>query len=157
MSSPLAVRLGGIKDGDIESGQATEDKNVNTEDDNGYRDFLDDATEEFGRSPSAINIAAATIRIHADTDGVTTLDQVFSRADVFIADSDATVVIGSTEELSSDSAVVSVTTNEEDLATLQDSLLRRDFKVGVRGPVVDSLPEDFDLKLSVELTYEALE
>lgn len=157
-SETISLKLGGIKEGEVEDGQAAEDKSVTTESGNPYGEFLKTARARLGGvDPSAIVVSSIDVRVHADTEGINGLEELFESIEVFLADSKTTIAIGTVDGPSGTSVSVPVGVVAADLEPLQDSLLKSEIKVGVRGPVVDPTPADkFELRLTVDIAFEAL-
>lgn len=156
-SETVSVKLSGIKPGDIQNGQTSEDKNINTEEGNPYGDFLKNARAELGgRDPGAIEIVSAVVRVHADSKNVSTIDAVLTSLELFMADSATTIVFG-TKASPSGSEVAVPIKEDLDYEPIFESMLGGDFKVGLRGPTVATPPEDFELKLTLDLRFTAYE
>lgn len=154
-SGVVSTKLSGVKPGDFKNGVASVDKNINTETGNPYGAFLKDARDALGGKDLAeIVVIDAVVRVHADSKNVTTVDPVFADLELFIATSDTTLPIA-TLTGPSGSEVVMPLRDAIDFAAVQAALVGGDFKVGVRGSAVDPLPADFDLKLSLDLRFEA--
>lgn len=156
-SETVSVKLSGIKSGDIANGQASEDKNINTEEGNPYGDFIKNARAELGgHDPSRIEIAKADVRVHADSKNVSTLDAVFSSLELFISSSATTIPVGTRNAPTG--STTSIALDEDlDYEPVYDVMLGGDFKVGVRGPTVAAPPADFELKLTVDVRFIAYE
>lgn len=157
-SDTISIKVGGIKKDEIRDGQASKDKSINTEEGNPYASFLRRARDALdGAEPSAIRVEAATLRVHADTKGVNGFEQVFREIELFLSDENTTIALGKIESPSGTSVEVAITADEDDLAALQPSLANGNVKVGIRGPTVAAPASDFDLKVAVEIVFEALE
>jgi hypothetical protein len=156
-SETVSVKLSGIKNGDIANGQASEDKNINTESGNPYGEFVKRARDRLGgRDPSAIEIIKATVQVHADSKNISTIDAVFSDIEIFMADSATTIPVGSRATPTGTSVPVPID-DDIDYEPVFSSMLGGDFKVGVRGSTVTLPPDDFDLKLTIDLRFTAYE
>lgn len=156
-SETVSVKLSGIKPGDIQNGQASEDKNINTEEGNPYGDFVKHARDKLGgRDPGAIEIVSAIVRVHADSKNVSTIDAVFTSLELLMADSATTIAFG-TKASPTGSEVAVAIKDDLDYEPVFDSMLGGDFKVGVRGPTVATPPTDFELKLTLDLKFTAYE
>lgn len=157
VSEPVSLKLSGIKPGDIANGSASEDKNVNTESGNPYGAFLKAARDGLGQEPRAIRVKSAFLRVHADSKNVTNFEQVFADLELFAADSQTTIPVGTVSAPSGTSVAVVITADEVDLAALQTAMKGGDFKMGVRGAVQSTTPADFDLKITIDAIFEALD
>jgi len=155
-SETVSVKLSGIKNGDIDNGQASEDKNINTESGNPYAAFLKNARAKLGRDPSAVEISKATVQVHADSKNVSTIDAVFDSFEFFIANSATIIPAGSVADPRGTSVAVPIF-DDLDYEPVFASMLSGDFKVGVRGPTVPLPPADFELKLTIDLKFVAYE
>lgn len=157
VSEPVSLKLSGIKPDDVKNGTASEDKNVNTESGNPYGAFLKAARDGLGRDPSAIRVKSAYLRVHADSKNVTTFEQVFEDLELFAADSQTTIPIGTVGHPMGSSIKMTITASEADLAPLQAAMKGGDFKMGVRGTVQATTPADFDLRITIDAVFEALD
>lgn|GEM_PF-974587 len=157
-SETVSLKLGGIKESDLDKGQLaiSRDKNVNAESGNPYKVFLDDARAALGRDPGSIRVSQVFVRVHADTTGVTSFEEVFATLEVFLADSATTIPVGDVDAPTGSSIEIPVGATEATLDALQESLQKDDFKVGARGDVMDTLPDKFDLRLTIDIKFEAL-
>lgn len=156
-SETVSVKLSGIKNGDLANGQASEDKNINTESGNPYAEFIKNARAALGgHDPSRIEITKADVRVHADSKNVSTLDAVFTSLELFVATSATTIPVGSRNAPigSTASIVLDENLNYEPVYAV---MLGGDFKIGVRGPVVALPPTDFELKLTIDVRFVAYE
>ena len=156
-SETVSVKLSGIKPGDIQNGQTSEDKNINTEEGNPYGDFIKGARAALGgRDPGAVEIVSAIVRVHADSKNVSTVDAVFGSLELFMADSATTIVFGSKDGPTGSEVAVPIK-EDLDYEPVFDAMLGGDFKVGVRGATVATPPTDFELKLTLDLKFTAYE
>ena len=155
-SETISIRLSGIKNGDIANGQASEDKNINSEVGNPYAAFLKNARERLGRDPGLIEIVSATVRVHADSKNISSLDVVFADMELFMADSATTIPFAHRATISGSSLGFPID-DDVDYEPIAASMLGGDFKVGARGATVALPPDDFDLKLTLDLEFEAFE
>lgn len=156
-SETVSVKLSGIKNGDLVNGQASEDKNINTEEGNPYGAFLKNAREALGgRDPGAIEIVKADVRVHSDSKNVSTIQAVFSSLELFITSSSTTIPVGSKASPTGTSVGIALF-DDLDYEPVYDTMLGGDFKIGVRGPTVASPPVDFDLKLTIDVRFTAYE
>jgi len=154
-SETVSLKLSGIKNGDLDNGQASEEKNINTESGNPYAEFLKRARAKLGgRDPGAIEIVQADVRVHSDSKNVSTVDAVFASLELFITNSATTIPVGSRANPTGSSVAIALDDNL-DYEPVYDTMLRGDFKVGVRGPTVAVPPNDFDLKLTIDLRFTA--
>lgn len=157
-SEALSIRLGGIKQDEVRDGEASEDKKVNEEEGNPYRVFLDTARSRLqGRDPSAILVRSATVQLRSDTTGVISFDQVFTSMELFLSDDLTTIPIGTIEAPSGTSRPATIIATIDSLAPMYESMLDHDkLRVGVRGPTVATPPASFDLKMTIDVTFEAI-
>lgn len=156
-SEIVSLRTSGIKEDDIRDGQAGEDKSVSDESGNPYAAFLRNAEAQLGRPPSVVRPVEATLRIHADSRGVSTFDEVFESLELYVSTSASTIVFGRPARLDQSSAEVTITATTRDLEALQADLVQGSFKVGYRGPVVATPPADFDLRATIDVMFAAYE
>ena len=155
VSDYVSLKLSGIKDGDVKNGQVSEDKNINTEEGNPYADFLRVATDELGgEAPSKIEVESVTLQIHGDSKGISSFEVLFMNLEVFVSSNDTTASLGSIDSISG-SVLELEDIDNDNLAALQSALLGGDFKMGVRGGVYETLPDDFDLKISMDVQFNA--
>lgn len=155
VSDYVSLKLSGIKDGDVKNGQVSEDKNINTEEGNPYADFLRLASEELGGdTPSKIEVQSVTLKVHSDSKGISDFDALFLNMEVFVSSNDTIANLGVFESIVG--SVLNLKNIDNDsLAPLQSALISGDFKMGIRGDVSDSLPDDFDLKISMDVQFSA--
>lgn len=78
-SAPVGISLD-AKSSDVNAGQVSVDKNVNTESGNPYGAFTNAAVQALGRSPSRIEVRSATLALESTSTGVTGLELVFGGA-----------------------------------------------------------------------------
>lgn len=155
LSEAVSVKLSGIKEGDVKNGQASSDKNINTESGNPYATFLQSARYALNGDPiGSIEVDGVIIRIHSDSKGVSGIETIFSSLEVFISTSDTTLSLGQIENPTGTSAHLENIENGE-LYAIQNELVQGSFDIGVRGQTQPNLPEDFELKLTVEATFSA--
>jgi hypothetical protein len=157
-SENISIRLGGINEGAVRDGEASVDKKVDEESGNPYGEFLRVARSRLqGRDPSAILVRSATVQLRDDTSGVISFDQVFASMELFVSDDRTTVPIGTIAAPSGTSQAAAITATMDSLAPMYDSMLAPEkFRVGVRGPTVATPPTNFDLRLTVDITFEAI-
>jgi hypothetical protein len=157
-SEAISIRLGGIQQGDVRDGEAAEDKKVNEESGNPYRTFLDTARSRLqGRDPSAILVRSATVQLRSDSNGVISFDQVFTSMELFVSDEVTTIPVGTIEAPSGTSRPATIFATIDSLAPMYESMLDHDrLRVGVRGPTVASPPPSFDLRMTIDVTFEAI-
>lgn len=155
-SETISIALSGIKDGDIDNGTASEEKGITTESGNPYGEFIKTAQDRLGGAdPSEVALISARIRLRSDSSDVGDIGDVFQSIELFFSTSDTTIPVGSVAApTGTDIAVVLL---DADLAALDDAFLTGSFKVGVRGPAETTLPNKFDLKLTLDLVFEARE
>ena len=155
-SETISLKLSGLKDGDINAGNASEDKSINTEEGNPYGDFLKAAKSRLGRDPGAIEVTSVIVKVHPDSKDVATLDQVFDDLEVYLSTSETVITIGSVSSVSGSTQTVPVKDNI-DYEPVFDRMLDGNFKMGIRGKTVSSPPASFDLKLVLDVKFRALE
>ena len=155
VSDYISLKLSGIKDGDVRNGYVSESKNVNTEEGNPYADFLRVVEDQLeGESPSLIEIDSVALQVHSDSKGIADFITVFKSLEIFISTSDTTASLGNVE-LTSESMLSLETVTNENLVTVQEALQGGSFKLGVRGDVQDELPDDFELRISLDVQFSA--
>ncbi len=155
-SETISIRLSGIKHGDIANGQASEDKNINSEEGNPYAAFLKTARGRLGRDPGLVEIVSATVRVHSDSKNISSLEAVFADMELFMADSATTIPFAHRTTVSGTSLAFPID-DDVDYEPIAASMLDGDFKVGARGATVAAPPDDFELKLTLDLEFEAFE
>jgi hypothetical protein len=156
-SEVVSLKLSGIKHGDVQNGVASEDKNVNSESGNPYGEFIKSAEDALGGAePGRVVLTSALVGVHADSKGVIQLEQVFSSVELFVSSGTGTYPVGETTALASSTADI-VLAQDVDWQALHPILVGGDFKVGVRVDVVDDVPDDWDAKLFLDLTFSAYE
>jgi len=154
-SETVSTKLSGIKAGDVDQGSASEQKNINTESKNPYGAFLQTARSRLGRDPAAIEVTSIIVRVDGDSKNVIAIDQVLGDVEVFFADSQTTIPIGHVDGPEGSSIVIPV--DEVDLEPIMAAMLGGDFKVGVRGNAVASPPAEFELKLTLDVRFRAVD
>jgi hypothetical protein len=157
-SENISIRLDGINEGAVRDGEASVDKKVDEESGNPYGEFLRVARSRLqGRDPSAILVRSATVQLRDDSNGVISFDQVFTSMELFLSDDRTTVPIGAIAAPAGTSQGATITATMDSLAPMYDSMLTPEkFHVGVRGPTVATPPANFDLRLTVDITFEAI-
>lgn len=156
-SETVSIKLSGLKNGDVDNGVYSEEKNINTESGNPYGEFLKNARAALGgKDPGAIELTSAFVRVHADSKNVATLEQVLADVELFVSDSATTLPVGQKDAPTGSSVAIPLD-EELDYEPIAATLLGGDFKVGVRGTAVDPLPSDFELKLTLDLKFTAYE
>ncbi len=155
VSETVSLKLGGMKEGDAKSGTHSQDKNVNSESGNPYGEFLKTARDRLNRDPSEIRVRRVDVRLHADSTGATDLGQVFADLEVFLANSNTTIPLGTVDAPTGTSVQVPLNAGLS-LDALQASLLSGDLKAGARGQVVDTPPAKYDVRLTIDISFEAL-
>jgi hypothetical protein len=156
-SETVSLKLSGMKAKDVKSGVVTEEKNVNTETGNPYGDFLKNATDSLsGVEPSRVVLSKATLGLHSDSEGISRLDQVFKRIELFVSSSSSTTILGVATSLSAAEATVAIDENIDwdDLASV---MLAGDFKVGVRCETNATTPKEWEARLFLDLNFSAFE
>lgn len=154
-SETVSLKLSGMKEGDVKNNELSEEKNVNSESGNPYGAFVKAATDALGRSPGRIAAKSAFLRIHSDSSGVTDFGEIFTSMELFFSDSATTIPVGTVGSPSGSS--VEVALSEVDLEALHDSMVGGDFKVGVRGATQATTPDKFELRISIDIAFEAYE
>ncbi len=154
-SGTVSVKLGGMKEGDVKNNELSSDKSLHTEPGDPYGEFVGEATATLGGAPPGrIEVLSAVVRKHSDSTGVNGLEDVLESLEVYLSNNLTTIVIGDVSAPSGSSA--EVTLIGADLEALHESMLGGDgIRVGVRGPAAASTPEKFDLRLTVDITFEA--
>ena len=85
------------------------------------------------------------------------LATIMKNVQVYV-EKDATVALTEVEEVPEGAMFeVPVSVTEEQLQVMQTRMLASDFKVGIRGDAVSPRPQDFDLKVNVQITFVAYE
>lgn len=154
-SDAIFLKLSGIKEGDVDNGQIVEDKNINSAEGNPYAEFLRTAQAALdGANPSTIEVSHVTLHVHSDSKGITGFETVFESLDVIVSSSDSTFFLARVDEPTGTTVPMGSISNEVG-ASIQSALLAGDFKLGVWGRASDTLPEDFDLKISFEVGFSA--
>ncbi|PKN57945.1 MAG: hypothetical protein CVU56_08120 [Deltaproteobacteria bacterium HGW-Deltaproteobacteria-14] len=156
-SETVSIELSGIKPGDLKNGVASEEKNINTESGNPYAEFLKNARAALGgEDPGAIELVSAYMRVNSTSKNVIAFEGVLVDAELFIANSQTTIPVGSVTSPKGSSVRITLDP-EVDFEPLRAAMLGGDFKVGVRGNAVAATPADFDLKISLDLKFTAYE
>ena len=155
VSDYISLKLSGIKDGDVRNGYVSESKNVNTEEGNPYADFLRVVDEHLeGEEPSLIEIDSVALQVHGDSKGIADFITVFRSLEIFISTSETTASLGNVE-LTSESMLSLEDIANENLGAVQEALREGSFKLGVRGDTQDDLPDDFELRISLDVQFSA--
>ena len=156
-SEVVSLKLSGVKNGDLVNGTASEEKSVSSESGNPYGEFLKHAKEKLGGiEPSRIEVVGVTVQVHADSKNATRIEQVFADLEVFIANNATTIPVASHDNPTGSSLKMPLL-EDVDYGGVTDSMLKGDFKMGARGSTVDPVPNDFDLKLTLDVRFEAYE
>jgi len=156
-SETVSLKLSGMKEGDVKNNEFSEEKNVNSESGNPYGEFTKAAENALGKAPSRIAPQSAFLRIHSDSEGVTSFGEVFASMELFFANSATTIPVGTVASPQGSSVEVALDENV-DLEPLMASMIGGDFKVGVRGAAAASLPAGkFDLRITIDIKFEAYE
>jgi len=156
-SEVVSIKLSGFKPGDFTNNMSTEDKSINTESGNPYGVFLKNAKAALGgKDPSSIEVVGLTVQVHAESKNVTTVDAVFADLEVFISTSDTTIPIAA-KATPKGSSVVMTIDEDIDYGAVKAELIKGEFKMGVRGSGINPLPADFELKLTLDIRFEAFE
>lgn len=155
-SETVSLKLGGMKEGDLKENKLSEEKNVNSESGNPYGVFIKNAKAQLdGRDPGQVAPVSAFLRMHSDTTGVTGFEEVFTSMELFFSNSATTIPVGTVASPSGTSVEVVLT--DTNLEALHASMVSGDFKVGVRGPATIAPPNKFDLRITVDIKFEAFE
>lgn len=155
-SETVSTKLSGIKPGDLDNGNASEEKNINTESGNPYGEFLKTARSRLGRDPSAIEVTSIIVQVSADSKDVIAIDEVLEGVEIFFADSQTTIPVAFLDGPTGSSVRIPLL-DELDLEPVMDAMLGGDFKVGARGVAVADPPADFELKLTLDIRFRAIE
>lgn len=156
-SEPISVRLSGIKEGDVRDGEAARDKGVDEESGNPYHEFLRQAQARLaGIPPSAIRPTSVTVQLGADSTGAVSIGDVFATLEVFVSDGTTTIPIGAVNAPAGSSVSIPIAATLDTLDPIQESMLDGHIRVGVRGRTVVTPPAQFDLRLTVDVVFEAL-
>lgn len=156
-SEVVSLKLSGMKDGDFKNNTVSEDKNISTESGNPYAVFLRNAKDALGgKDPGHIEVVSVTVQVHSESKNVTAIDQVLADVEVFIANSATTVPVANKTTPTGSSVVVPLIANV-DYGGVSASMISGDFKMGARGTGIATLPADFDLKLTLDVRFEAFE
>jgi len=155
-SETVSLKLSGIKEGDPVNGVASVDKNVNTEEGNPYGDFLKAARDRLGRDPSEVEVTSVVVKVHPESKDVTELDQVFADLEVYLSTSETVVIIG--DAASVDGSTMTIPIDDDiDFEPVRARMLDGNFKMGVRGATRVTLPGKFELKLTLDVRFRAIE
>ena len=155
VSDYISLKLSGIKDGDVKNGQVSTDKNVNTESGNPYAEFLRKVSLELnGAAPSVIEVDSVALQVHSESKGISDFGVLFTDIEIFISTSDTTVSLGTIEATTGSTVSLEEITNEN-LDAVQSAMKTGSFSLGVRGDTQDLLPDDFDLKISLDVQFSA--
>jgi hypothetical protein len=156
-SEVVSLKLSGMKNGDFTNGTVSEDKSISTESGNPYAVFLRNAKDALGgKDPGEIEVVGVTVQVHADSKNVTTVDAVLTDLEVFIATNETTIPVAKKTAPVGSSVAIPLL-EDVDYGGVRAKLISGDFKMGARGTGVDPLPSDFDLKLTLDVRFEAYE
>jgi len=155
VSDYVSLKLSGVKEGDVKNGHVSEDKNINTEEGNPYAAFLRHVSEELeGQDPSVIEVDSLALHVHGDSKGIVNFESLFENMEVFITTSDTTVTLGVMEGPVGSTVYLEDILNEN-LSSVQTAMMIGAFGVGVRGLTQELVPDDFDLKMSLDIQFSA--
>ena len=154
-SEIITLNIGDIDEDDIDNGLASTQKKISTEEGNPYADFLGTIEEALGdEAPGAIEIHSIALHVHSDSKGVSDFATVFANLDVFISTKNTTLTLGHIETPTG-STIRLAETSGESLDSVQRELANGSFELGVRGQTQPSIPDDFDLEISLEARFSA--
>lgn len=160
VSQPIALDVGGIKEGEIRNETYNRDKSVTSDSGNPYKQFLEQAKGKLdGKSPGRIGVDKIVLTVDGSSKGIGSqgLATILKNVQVYL-EKDATVALTAVEEVPEGATLeLEVTAGEEELKVMQTRMLESDFKVGIRGDAVSPRPQDFDLKVNVQITFAAYE
>ncbi len=161
-SGPVGIKLS-VASGDVDGGDLTDDKNINTESGNPYGAFLARAREHLGGDdPSALRLDRVQLQLDATSTNVAALGQVFAgRTEIaFVMNGTDTLapvasydVVAATDAgpVEMNVAFASSTLSGADWS----SLIGGQFKVVLRGPAAATFAgasADADLTATFEFT-----
>jgi hypothetical protein len=156
-SEVVSLKLSGMKNGDFKNNSVSEDKNISTESGNPYAVFLRNAKDALGgKDPGHIEVVGVTVQVHSESKNVTAIDQVLADVEVFITNSATTLPVAKKTAPTGSSVVVPLI-KDLDYGGVKASMISGDFKMGARGTGIATLPADFDLKLTLDVRFEAFE
>lgn len=160
-SEPVSIKVGTIKESDIRNSAFEFDKEISSETGDPYKAFMATARDELGGAdPSAIEVTSIVLTVASDSKGIGTsgFADVMSGVEIFFTKGETTVVVGKLGMIPASTTMeIPVIAGEEELRVLHSTMLKGDFKVGVRGDAVMSPPAGFELRINVQLEFEALE
>lgn len=160
VSNPIALDVGGIKEGDIRNEAYNRDKSITSDSGNPFKQFLEQAKGKLdGKSPGRIGVEKIVITVDGSSKGIGSqgLATILKNVQVYV-EKDATVALTDVEEVPQGATLeLPVTAGEDELKVMQTRMLASDFKVGIRGDAVSPRPQDFDLKVNVQITFAAYE
>lgn len=159
-SQPIALDVGGIKEGDIRNEAYNRDKSITSDSGNPFHEFITQSTGKLdGKAPSRIGVERIVLAVDGGSKGIGSLGlaTIMKNVQVYV-EKDATVALTEIEEVPEGAMFeVPVSASEDDLKVMQTRMLASDFKVGIRGDAASSRPQDFDLKVNVQITFVAYE
>lgn len=159
-SQPIALDVGGIKEGEINNGAYNRDKSVTSDSGNPYHEFLQQAKGKLdGMNPGRVGVEKIVLAVDGSSKGIGSLGlaTILENVQVYV-EKDATVALTEVVEVPEGAMFeVPVSVTEEELQVMQTRMLASDFKVGIRGDAVATRPADFDLKVNVQITFVAYE
>ncbi len=161
-SAPVGINLK-AKSGDVSNNAISDEKGITTESGNPYGAFVGDATAAIGGDPARIEVDELTLTLGAQSDGVTTLEEIYA-GDVDVAfimnDTDNTFDVGHVIDPTGVGPVgVDVVFDSDELGeTDYEKLLGGSFKVVIRGPVAVAFEgKGADATLQLTFTFAAFE
>ena len=156
-SESVGLKLSGMKPKDVENNVVSEEKNVNTETGNPYGEFLKNAKDNLGgKEPSYIKLMKATVGLHSESDGLSSLGQVFTKIELFVSTSDVTKTLGTASSVSGSEVSVTIDSSV-DWQALAPVMIAGDFKLGLRCETGATTPKEWEARLFMDLNFSAFE
>lgn len=161
-SAPVGINLK-AKSGDVSNNAISDEKAINTESGNPYGAFVGDAQDALGADPSRIEVDELTLVLGAQSNGVTTLEEVYT-GDVDVAfimnDTNNTFDVGHVIDPTGVGPVgVDVVFDSAGLGDADYAkLLGGSFKVVIRGPAAAAFEaKGAEANLQLTFTFAAFE
>jgi hypothetical protein len=101
-----------------------------------------------------IEVDSVALQVHSESKGISDFGVLFTDIEIFISTSDTTVSLGTIEATTGSTVSLEEITNEN-LDAVQSAMKTGSFSLGVRGDTQDPLPDDFDLKISLDVQFSA--
>ena len=161
-SSPVAINLK-AESGAVNGTAISDEKGITTESGNPYARFVSDARARLGRDPGRIEVDELTLTLGAQSEGVTTLDQVYAGdVDVLFLmnDSNNTYPVGRVANPTGPGPVNVGVLLESNAVADQDwsKFVGGNFKVVIRGSVAtDFANKGAKADLQLTFTFAAFE